>query len=368
MTTARKAYVYKSGILAGTIENTQGQTSFTYDQQYLTSAGDAIGASLPLTQHPYVTNAGALPPFFSNLLPEGRRLTALRQSIKTSLDDELSLLLAVGSDTIGDVQVLSHPLDFPRTNHKMPQEKATDFTSVTFTDFFAAQGLIDYVALPGVQDKVSGRMLTVSLPHLGSGYLLKLNPPEFPHLVENEQLFLTHAASLKLRCGISHTKVVHDANKTSALLVSRFDRVFNGGDVSKIPVQDSCQILGIYPSEKYAVSTKEVVQAVMASVNTPLLAAIDIFKQILYAWLTGNGDLHAKNISIYKPGKEWMLTPVYDIPSTAPYGDKSMALKAINDVLKLAPKIAADAQKLPFDSHRAREMQKLLRARAHSLA
>ncbi len=52
--------------------------------------------------------AGALPPFFSGLLPAGRRLTALRSAVKTSADDELTLLLAVGADTIGDVQILPH--------------------------------------------------------------------------------------------------------------------------------------------------------------------------------------------------------------------------------------------------------------------
>ena len=40
------------------------------------------------------------------LLPEGRRLGALRRAVKTSADDELSLLLAVGADAIGDVQVV----------------------------------------------------------------------------------------------------------------------------------------------------------------------------------------------------------------------------------------------------------------------
>jgi len=37
--------------------------------------------------------AGALPSYFSGLLPEGRRLGALRRAVKTSADDELSLLL-----------------------------------------------------------------------------------------------------------------------------------------------------------------------------------------------------------------------------------------------------------------------------------
>jgi serine/threonine-protein kinase HipA len=46
----------------------------------------------------------------------------------------------------------------------------------------------------------------------------------------------------------------------------------------------------------------------------------------LFAWLTGNGDLHAKNISVLQRSQEWRVAPIYDIPSTVPYGDSTMAL------------------------------------------
>lgn len=49
---------------------------------------------------------GALPSFFSGLLPEGHRLTVLKDATKTSLSDELTLLMAVGSDTLGNVRVV----------------------------------------------------------------------------------------------------------------------------------------------------------------------------------------------------------------------------------------------------------------------
>jgi hypothetical protein len=63
-------------------------------------------AGLPTTADPVPRRGGALPAFFTGLLPEGRRLGALRRAVKTSADDELSLLLAVGGDAVGDVQVV----------------------------------------------------------------------------------------------------------------------------------------------------------------------------------------------------------------------------------------------------------------------
>jgi serine/threonine-protein kinase HipA len=51
-----------------------------------------------------------------------------------------------------------------------------------------------------------------------------------------------------------------------------------------------------------------------------------MMRMVLFAWLTGNGDLHAKNASIINIGGEWRIAPVYDVPSTLPYGDDTLAL------------------------------------------
>jgi serine/threonine-protein kinase HipA len=101
------AEVHKRGRLAGRLVRDAAGVRFQYEEEYL---GDpdapAVATTLPRTAEPAITPAGAVPPFFAGLLPEGRRLAALRRAVKTSADDELSLLLAVGRDTIGDVEVL----------------------------------------------------------------------------------------------------------------------------------------------------------------------------------------------------------------------------------------------------------------------
>lgn len=81
--------------------------------------------------------AGAVPPFFAGLLPEGRRLTALRGAVKTSADDELSLLLAVGGSTIGDVTVLPEGVD---ATEPTPLVSGEDFS---FADVLAESGMVD---------------------------------------------------------------------------------------------------------------------------------------------------------------------------------------------------------------------------------
>ena len=99
----QRADVYKAGHFAATLQRVNGGTEFSYLATY---DGPAVATTLPRTTDPFITPAGAVPAFFAGLLPEGRRFSSLQRAIKTSADDELSLLLAVGSDTIGDVVIV----------------------------------------------------------------------------------------------------------------------------------------------------------------------------------------------------------------------------------------------------------------------
>ena len=100
------ADVFKAGRRAATLTRVPAGNEFQYLEEWVRSKPPAVASTLPVSPTPVVSPGGSLPPYFTGLLPEGRRLGALRRAVKTSADDELSLLLAVGSDAIGDVQVV----------------------------------------------------------------------------------------------------------------------------------------------------------------------------------------------------------------------------------------------------------------------
>jgi serine/threonine-protein kinase HipA len=61
--------------------------------------------------------------------------------------------------------------------------------------------------------------------------------------------------------------------------------------------------------------------------TAPAVTARGILQQLVFAWLSGNGDLHAKNLSVVAtPTGETRLAPAYDLPSTTFYGDTTLAL------------------------------------------
>lgn len=329
--TVQSADVYKAGHLAASLRRVNGGTEFSYLAQY---DGPAIATTLPRTADPFVTPAGAVPPFFAGLLPEGRRFSSLQRAVKTSADDELSLLLAVGSDTIGDVVIVPHG---ETTNVGAPLltvEK--NFNEICFADLMSDAGLVDKVGLPGIQEKVSARVISLPLSTPTDRFILKLNPPEFPHVVENEAFFLDLAR--KARLPVVDATLVYDSRGTAGLLVRRFDRVASGdSQPQSIACEDACQLLNLWPGDKYNVSSEALTHRVRDVCSSSLVAVRDVFRQLCFAWITGNGDVHAKNISLLEhAGQEWRVAPAYDLPSTLFYGDYSMALSIDNRTIGLS--------------------------------
>lgn len=318
-----KADVYKAGVLAATLTRTHAGVVFQYRSEYLGPGSRPVASSLPLRGDPITLPGGAVPPFFAGLLPEGRRLTALRRAIKTSADDELSLLLAVGSDTIGDVQVM--PAGEPPVPAPPLLEIPTNLADFSFQEELERADIIDRVGLPGAQEKVSGRMINVPARQTGTSVIVKLAPPEFPFVIENEAFFLGLARAVGIKT--VSWRVLEDGRGLKALAVERFDRAGREPALTRLAFEDAAQVLEIWPADKYNVSLEEASRALLALTAAPIVAARDLFGQVAFAVLTGNGDQHAKNLALLATDRgEWRMSPAFDIPSTVAYGDETLAL------------------------------------------
>ncbi|GHD08001.1 type II toxin-antitoxin system HipA family toxin [Zhihengliuella salsuginis] len=320
-----RADVYKGGRLAAQLTRTPVGIEFRYTGEWVRAGGGPVASTLDVTTEPVVTTAGAVPAFFAGLLPEGRRLGALTRAVKTSADDELSLLLAVGADPVGDVQVVPSGAEPERAAARIAVD-AGDFSSTRFSEVLADYDIdIDLVALPGVQDKASLKMLSLPVHGTTSEYILKLDPPEYPRIVENEAFFLDAARASRVRA--VRAEVVVDADGVNGLAVERFDRQVSGDAVRSYAVEDGCQALGLHPEAKYRVSTEEVVAGLAALCEAPVPAAMEFLRQVVFAYVSGNGDAHAKNFSVVAgPDGRFRPAPAYDLPCTYLYGDSTMAM------------------------------------------
>jgi len=99
-----------------------------------------------------------------------------------------------------------------------------------------------------------------------------------------------------------------------AYLVRRFDRTRDG---RRLPQEDFCQLAELMPAEKYSGSGELVARLVKRLSAEPGVDLARLYRQVLFAWWTGNGDMHLKNFSMLTrergmPG----LSPAYDLVNT----------------------------------------------------
>ena len=276
------------------------------------------GSSVPMSQL-----GESLPPFFANLLPEGYRLKALREKVKTSEDDLFSLLAASGGTFIGDVYI--------QTGASNVLKEISSPKKINFYDFFIKQAGEEMPeTISGAQEKISSSMISfpINIAEKNKQYILKLNPKDKPHLVENEFACMTLAKKCKLN--VAEVKLVADKDENKALLVERFDRIWNEENKSfeMVHQEDGCQFLNLYPSQKYRVSWNQIAESVMELTDSNAIEILNLLKLYVFSYLIGNGDLHAKNVSLYDlPGCPRTITPVYDLICTRIFGDEYMGLK-----------------------------------------
>lgn len=103
MANFRTAFVYIRDAFAGTLSETDYGYSFSYDEEYLSSAGPAVSLTLPLQKEAYVSKT--LFPFFDGLIPEGWLLEVAGRNWKIDTKDRFGLLLVSCRDSIGNVSI-----------------------------------------------------------------------------------------------------------------------------------------------------------------------------------------------------------------------------------------------------------------------
>src|SRR5580704_5443593 len=138
---------------------------------------------------------GRLPPFFSNLLPEGALRERLASALEVGVEQEFALLAALGRDLPG--AVTATPFDDVNTGHDAAIADDEPPPSPP-----REQGVLRF-SLAGVQLKLSmlreGERLTLPASGLGGKWIVKLPSPSWSAPPENEHATMTWAERAGLR-------------------------------------------------------------------------------------------------------------------------------------------------------------------------
>ena len=180
----------------------------------------------------------------------------------------------------------------------------------------AGLAMVGHTSLSGVQRKVSVKLsfdrATLQVAVEGGRYLLKPQTQVYPALPENEHA-TTRLAGL-VGIGTPPSGLVPLKDDTPAFIISRFDRLPDG---AKLRQEDFCQLAEKSPKDKYDGSSELCVRIVREYASEPLVEILKLYRALVFAWWTGNGDMHLKNFSLVASvdGRH-RLSPAYDQVST----------------------------------------------------
>jgi serine/threonine-protein kinase HipA len=322
--------VYLQGRRVGIINRLAGgRHLFAFEQDYV---DDPDRPTLSLS---YKGQAGGLvtavrgfgprlPPFFSNLLPEGHLRTYLAEKADVNPQREFFLMAVLGADVAGAVTV--KPLDSNGDEHDDEQRQQHDDEHY---DDDKQKNVLRF-SLAGVQLKFSAIMessggLTIPAHGVGGWWIVKLPSMQFQAVPENEYVMqeLARAAGIQVPAvrlvPVAEIQGLPDdaARMTGmALAVERFDRAAGG---RRIHMEDFAQVFGVFPEAKYRGRSYANIASVLWA-ETGEAGTYEFVRRLVFSVLIGNADMHLKNWSLlYPDGRTPILSPAYDFVATLPY-------------------------------------------------
>lgn len=175
------------------------------------------------------------------------------------------------------------------------------------------------VTVPGVQTKLSLEVERktdaadkLTIVGLWGRYILKPPSSKWPELPANEHctMMLAEAAGIEtVPYGL-----IHLGSGELAYITKRIDRNDEG---NKFAMEDMCQLTGRLTEDKYKGSHEQIAKIVKQFSANPLYDLTRFYELALFSYLTGNGDMHLKNYSLFKDLEVgWKLAPGYDLLNT----------------------------------------------------
>src|ERR1019366_7915449 len=318
------------------IQNDGGQMVFDYAASWLQKPeATPLSHSLPLRERRFTRKECR--GYFAGVLPEESKRTIIARNLGISERNDYSMLERIGGEGAGAVTFLPAGEALPARDDDYralsSPELAGILRELPRRPLLAGETGIR-LSLAGAQDKIAVRVEgeAISLPLGGapSTHILKPAVEQFAGVVFNEAYCMKLAAAVGLPVAKTEIRRVEDVEY---LLVERYDRTHQLGSegtpvLERLHQEDLCQALGIVSENKYqkegGPSLKQCFALLREVSSAPVLDLARLLDAVVFNFLVGNNDAHAKNFSLLYRGMstaslETRLAPLYDVVSTRFY-------------------------------------------------
>lgn len=323
--------VWSEGTLVGELWVEQGTWHFRYAPSWNASPERfAISPNLPLTDIVIQdrTEDRQVEWFFENLLPEGGVREALARYVHLEPDDVFGLLARFGEESAGALTLLPPGAEYPSEKgyDELSRDQLREWIAERPQLPFITAGGSARMSLAGAQHKlaVHRRGSDFLLPRGGaSSAIIKPDngrPEQFPFCPANEHFCMSLAREVGLT--VPRSEIQHIPEPI--YIVDRFDRFVVDDVVRRCHQIDLCQLLGKWPKYKYESDgggvTFSASYLALDSTRQPAVSRKRLLDWLMFNYVIGNSDAHAKNISFLVGRGGIDLAPAYDLLCVAAYG------------------------------------------------
>lgn len=326
MVLSERAYgVWLNKVFVGYIHQRGDHCRFALHPSYADDPGrPVLGLTFEQDLAKVHSSALRLPPWFSNLLPEGRLRSWMAETRGVSEQREMELLGEIGHDLPGAVRVMAVP---PQDVGGIP-DLVTPEVVREGANSGATRGRF---SLAGVQLKLSmvaaGDRLVVPLGGAVGDWIVKFPDAALPNLpvVEHATMELARRAGIDVpetrlltRDELPDTPgSLWQNTEDVAFAIRRFDRLPSG---LLVHIEDLAQVKGVWPDQKYEGSYEALAGLIHRGHDEPSL--LEMVRRVAFNVLVDNSDAHLKNWSLrYADPRRPVLSPAYDVVSVAPYAE-----------------------------------------------
>jgi len=300
---------------------------FQYAPDWLNSERPMpLSLGLPLQAEAYDDDRAR--PFFANLLPESELRRIIARKLGLSEQNDFALLEAVGGECAGAISLLPTELEPDSAGSYRPlddEQLNTLIAELPKRPMLAGEeGL--RLSLAGAQNKLpvyfDGCQISLTMGSAASSHIVKPPVTQYPHTVENETFCMMLASRMELP--VPDVTILHKA--VPLYLITRYDRQQDQqGNITRLHQEDFCQALGVMPDMKYekegGPSLKMCFELIRNNSIKPVADVRNLLHWVVFNYLIGNADAHAKNIALLFAKSGPMLAPFYDLMCTAVYDE-----------------------------------------------
>lgn len=327
-----------------------GRLRFDYRDEYREQpAATPLSTSMPLRVRSHGDQT--ITPWLWGLLPDNEAVLARwARQFGTSASSPFSLLATpIGEDCAGAVrfarpELIDHVLQRPgrvtwlteddvARRLRELREDTTAWLGRTFTGQFSLAGAQAKTALLHQDGRWGVPAGATPTTHILKPAIAGLDDHDL-----NEHLCLDAARRVGLL--VARTRITRFGDET-AVVVDRYDRRLSEGAVTRVHQEDLCQALGVPPDRKYqsdrGPGPAQIVALLRGTMPAgPADASVWRFVDaLIWNWVIGGTDAHAKNYSLLLSGQQVRLAPFYDIASGLPYVRRE-------EQLRLAMRVGGD--------------------------